>query len=232
MKTIDKIYAFIPARGGSKRIPNKNLQLIADKPLIQYTIEVALKSSIFDKVIVSTDDLQIESLSNDLDAEVLRRPPELAQDTSTTIDSVLHFINEYKLNPDDIIILLQPTSPLRNEIHVKEALETFLSGKGSSLVSVTNPEHPPQWNFKVENDYLVPLMDERFIFMRSQDLPETYIPNGAIYISRVSTIVNKKTFYCKDILPYVMSREDSIDIDEALDLKLAEIIIENKDIYG
>jgi CMP-N-acetylneuraminic acid synthetase len=223
-----KMYCFIPARGGSKRIPRKNIRSIAGKALIQYTIEAAHKSLLFDQVIVSTDDLQIESLSRELGTKVIKRPPELSQDTSNTIDSVLHFIQEYNLKPEDIIILLQPTSPLRNEKHIIEAYNLFASSKSSSLVSVTKPEHSPYWNFKVKNKILIPIMDKKYIFMRSQDLPETYIPNGAIYIASTSTIIKERTFYCQDTLAYVMSRENSIDIDEEIDLQLAELLIRRR----
>jgi CMP-N-acetylneuraminic acid synthetase len=225
MANIHKTYAFIPARGGSKRIPHKNLQQINGKPLIQYTIEAAQNASLFEKVVVSTDDLQIESLSIELGADVIRRPLELATDTSTTIDSVLHFIHEYKLEPEDVIVLLQPTSPLRKENHIIKAHECFLSKKGKSLISVTKPDHSPFWNFEMENGFLVPIMDKKYMSMRSQDLPETYIPNGAIYIASVYTIKSKQSFYCSDTLAYIMGRADSIDIDEPIDLQLAELLI-------
>ncbi len=225
MKKNMKIYAFIPARGGSKRIPHKNLQKIDGKPLLQYTIEASLNTSLFEKIVVSTDDPQIESLSIELGVDVVRRPSELAKDTSTTIDSVLHFIREHKLKSEDIIILLQPTSPLRKEIHIIESYKLFLSKKGDSLISVTKPDHPPFWNFKLKNGFLFPILDEKYLSMRSQDLPDTYIPNGAIYIASVNTIKCMQSFYSSNTLTYVMSRADSIDIDEMIDLKLAELLI-------
>jgi len=223
-----KIYAFIPARGGSKRIPRKNLQLLAGKPLIRYTIDAAIKASVFRKVIVSTDDLEIEKISEDAGAEVLKRPPELARDTSTTIDTILHSIDEYGLNPEDIIILLQPTSPLRNDKHIKEALDIYISCNGSPLVSVTKPDHSPYWSYRIKNNFLVPIMEKGQNTMRSQDLPDVYIPNGAIYISDVKTIVKNMTYFSKNTIPYYMKREESIDIDEYIDLKFAEFLIQNK----
>ncbi len=223
-----KYFAFVPARGGSKRIPGKNLKMIAGKPLIQYTIDAALKASFFEKIVISTDDSEIVAFAVDQGVEFLIRPGEMAEDSSPTIDAVIHFIEEYKLENEDKIVLLQPTSPLRDEINIIEAVDLFRSGKGNSLVSVTREDHSVFWTFRITNGYLEPVMGKEYLSRRSQDLPETFIPNGAIFIADVKTILKYRTFYCTDTLPYVMEREDSIDIDEPFDLKIAELLIEIK----
>jgi len=229
-----KIYAFIPARGGSKRIPQKNTHLLAGKSLIQYTLDSALKSSQIDTIVVSTDDPDVETISNQNDIKVLKRPPELAQDNSPTIEAILHFLDNYNeiIQDRDIIILLQPTSPLRTKHHIDEALDLFRSKQCDSVVSVTQPEHSPYWCQKITNDILTPLFSE-YLNTRSQDLPETFIPNGALYIASVKTLKKYKTYYCPKTIPYIMDRENSKDIDEPIDLIIVESIIrirENKDV--
>jgi len=230
MKGPKKIYAFIPARGGSKRIHQKNIHPLAGKPLIQYTIDSALKSSQIDTIVVSTDDPDVVTLSKQNDIEVLKRPPELVQDNSPTIEAILHFINNYneRIQDQDIIILLQPTSPLRTKHHIDEALTLFKSKQCDSVVSVTQPEHSPYWCQKITNGFLTPLFNG-YLNTRSQDLPETSIPNGAIYIASVKTLKNSKAYYCPKTIPYIMDREDSIDVDEPIDLIIAESIIKMRE---
>ena len=140
-----RIYAIIPARGGRKRILHKNLYPLEGKPLIKHTIDGALNASKIDTIVVSTDDSDLKELSEKLGLIVLNRPSELAQDNSLTIDTIFHFISHSppKVYDQDILVLLQPTSPLRTEKHIDEAIKLFRSKQCDSVVSVTQPEHPP-----------------------------------------------------------------------------------------
>jgi CMP-N,N'-diacetyllegionaminic acid synthase len=222
--------AIIPARGGSKGIPGKNIKLLAGKPLIAYSIEEAYKSKLINKIVVSTDDDVIEHISKKYGAEVIKRPNVLAQDNSPTIDAVIHVLNTLKKNGYiiDVVVLLQPTSPTRTQEDVDNAINFFIKNKDKfdSLISVCEFEHSPYWSFKIENGYLKPNFGEEYFNKRRQDLPRLYRPNGSIFIMRTESLLKFNSFNGKNILPYVMSEEKSIDIDSNMDFKLAEIIME------
>lgn len=225
------IIAIVPARSGSKSVHRKNIRLLNGKPLIYYTIKVAFKSKYLNRVIVSTEDEEIAEISRKYGAEVIERPDELAKDESPTIDAIFHALEVLKTenyNPD-IIILLQPTSPLRNAEDIDNAMELFLNCDCESVVSVCEMEHPPYWSFVIEEGYLKSLFDERYLRMRRQDLAKAYIPNGAIFISRVQTLYKYKEFYCNYNIPYIMPIERSVDIDNELDFMLAELLMKK---YG
>ena len=225
MKT--KNIAIIPARGGSKGIPRKNIRLLAGKPMIAYTIEAASKSKYIDRVIVSTEDEEIIEISKLHGAEVTKRPDELAKDDTPTIAVIFHVLEILKVkdyNPD-IVALLQPTSPLRNAEDIDNAIKLFLDSDCESVVSVCEVEHPPYWSFKIEEGYLKSLFDKRYLRMRRQDLERVYIPNGAIYISIPRTLYKYKGFYCNYIIPYIMPIERSVDIDNEMDFLLAELLV-------
>lgn len=229
-ETENKFIAIIPARGGSKGIPRKNIKLLGGKPLIAYSIEAALKSKI-DKVIVSTEDEEIAEISRRYGAEVINRPKELARDDSTRMDVVFHALDDLKpknYNPD-IVVLLQPTSPLRRAEDVDNAIKLFLNSNCGSVVSVCEMEPPPYWSFVIEEGYLKSLFDERYLRMRRQDLARAYIPNGAIFISRVQTLYKYREFYCNYNIPYFMPIERSVDIDNEIDFMLAELLMKK---YG
>ena len=226
------ILAIIPARGGSKGIPGKNIKLLAGKSLITYSIEAAIKSKYVNKVIVSTDDEEIEHISKKYGAEVIKRPNELAQDDSPTIDAVFHVINTLEKNGyfADIVVLLQPTSPLRTLEDVNKAINLFIKNKDKcdSLVSVCEFDHSPYWSLKVENGYLKPNFGEDYFKMRRQELSKLYMPNGSIFISKKQSLLKSKSFYNGNVIPYVMKVEESIDIDTILDFKFAELILGDK----
>lgn len=225
-----KIIAIIPARGGSKGIPRKNVRLIAGKPLITYSIEAALKSKYIEKVVISTEDNEISEISRKYDAEVIERPKELAKDETPTIDAISHALEVLKAenyNPD-IVVLLQPTSPLRNAEDVDNAIILFLNSDCESVVSVCEMEHPPYWSFKIEEGLLKPFFDKKYLGMRRQDLEKTFIPNGAIYVSTPQTLYKYKGFYCNYVIPYIMPPERSIDIDNEIDFMLAELMMRSE----
>lgn len=226
-----KIAAIIPARGGSKGIPRKNLKPLAGKPLISYTIKAALKSQYLDRVIVSTDDEEIAAVSKQYGAEVLRRPGKLATDKAKVIDVVLQVFEALSREKyqAQVMVLLQPTSPLRSAKEIDEAVEMFLKSKSEFLVSVHQIESPPHWTFALSGGHLMPIFGWRYLKLRKQEVPKMYMPNGAIYISRPETIKRYNGFYSAQTLPYIMPREKSIDIDEEIDLKFAEFLLKKQE---
>ena len=221
--------AIIPARGGSKRLPRKNVLDLCGKPLIAHTIEAGLKSNYIDKVIVSSDDKEILEISKKFGAKTVKRPDELASDLATTFDAIKHTIDN-NIDKYDYIVLLQPTSPLRNEKHIDEAIELLEEKKANAIISVCEMEHSPLWsNTLPNNGSMKGFLRDEILNKRSQDLEKYYRLNGAIYICRTDKLLEEKTFILKDeIYAYKMSRKFSIDIDEEIDFKLAKIYLDNK----
>ena len=218
-----KILAIIPARGGSKGVPGKNIKPLNAKPLICYTIEAALKSEYLRQVFVSTDDAMIAEISRDWGADIIKRPDELARDESPTIDAIIHVIDALKNDfTPDIIVLLQATSPLRNVNDINAAIELFINSECDSVISMCKVEHSPYWCFRFDNNDFKPLFGDKYLRMRRQDLPDVYRPNGAIYITSLINLYKNKGFYCDNIVPYIMPAERSIDIDTVIDFMLAE----------
>lgn len=226
-ESLEKIIALITARGGSKGIPKKNIVPLAGKPLIAWTIETALKSSVLNRVIVSTEDREISKIAEKYGGEVIERPKELAKEESPTIDAIFHaleVLNAENYNPD-ITVLLQPTSPLRTAEDVDNAIELFLSKDCESVVSVCEVELSPYRSYKIEDSYLKPVFGDKHLRRRRQDLEKVYMPNGAIYISTPENLRKYKSFYCSRTIPYIMSPERSVDIDNELDLIQAELLM-------
>ena len=226
MKESKKILAIIPARGGSKGIPRKNIRVLAGKPLIAYSIEAALKSKYINKVVVSTDDKEIAEVAKKYGAEVIKRPKELARDESPTIDAIFHVLDSLKDENyiPDMIILLQPTSPLRSIDDIDNAIGLFLNNDCEAVVGVREDIHL-YWSFKIERSYLKPVFDKKYLKMGRQELPKLYLPNGAIFISTPTILRKYNGFYCNKTLPYIMPVERSIDIDDEKDFIFAEILI-------
>lgn len=224
-----EIIAVIPARGGSKGVLKKNIRLLAGKPLIHYTIDAAKNSNYINHVIVSTDDDEIISISLADGAQVIRRPPEIAGDNAPTIEAVLHVLDH--CDEHDIalklVVLLQPTSPFRMSSDIDAALNIFLHNDCDSVVSVVETNHPPYWNMVVKGSYLQPLFDQESLRMRRQDLPKTYLPNGAIYIASAEILKQTHSFYTPKTKPYIMPPERSLDIDSEFDLLFAETIMKH-----
>jgi len=230
--TDKKILAIIPARGKSKRLPRKNIKLLSGKPLIAWTIEAAKKSKYVNRVVVSTEDKEIAQISKKWGAEIVNRPKELATDTAKTIDVIFHLLDVLKKEKyyPKIVVLLQPTSPLRTFQDIDSAVKLFLNKKCRSVISVFEAEANFWWAMEIKKSYLKPFFTWEKFFARSQDLPKVYTPNGAIYISTPEILKKYKSFYIKnEILPYIMPKERSIDIDYEIDFKLAELIIKNEE---
>ncbi|MBN2669177.1 MAG: acylneuraminate cytidylyltransferase family protein [Bacteroidales bacterium] len=218
--------AVITARAGSKRLPNKNELDLAGKPLIAWTVEAAIKSKYIDRCVVSTDSIKLKEISEKFGAEVpFIRPLELAKDTTSSIDVIFHTIDNLK-ETFDYLILLQPTSPLRTTENIDAAIEAMESSK--ALVSVCETEHSPLWTNTLENDLsMANFIKPELIGKRSQDLPKYYRINGAIYIAELKYLQQNNGFLGHETKAFIMSQENSIDIDTAIDFKLSEIIINN-----
>lgn len=222
-----KILYVIPARGGSKGIPHKNIKLLNGKPLIYYSIDVARQLTTDDHICVSTDDEEIIDVVENYGLKVpFIRPSHLATDTATTNDVLLHAINFYESKGDfyDVIVLLQPTSPLRNSTHVKDAINLYtndidmiVSVKESHAASVICKEN--------ENGYLEFCLNKEGL--RRQDVPNYYEYNGAIYIINANRLkkVNLSGFTIKK--KYIMDEVSSVDIDTEIEWQLSEILIRN-----
>jgi N-acylneuraminate cytidylyltransferase/CMP-N,N'-diacetyllegionaminic acid synthase len=224
-----KVVAVIPARGGSKGIPLKNIQELAGKPLISYTIEAALRSKTLNKVIVSTDNVRIAEVSRSFGAEVpFLRPADFAKDETPSLPVVQHavkYIEDAEGCIVDVIVLLQPTSPLRNEKYIDDSVEKILRTGADSVITVCKVKHHPYWNFIAKGDSLSPLLRNGVNPMRRQDLPETYAPNGAVYVVRRDVLFDQNSILGEDIRALVMPVEESIDIDGYFDWFTAEMTL-------
>lgn len=228
-----KILAVIPARSGSKRLPGKNTKILAGKPLIQWTIEAALDCELIDKVVVSTDDLHIANLSQEQGATVpFIRPDHLAQDSSSSIDVLIHTLDYYSEKGVlfDFVMLLQPTSPLRDAEHIHAAIKLLTEKGADAVISVCETEHSPLWtNTLDETGSMATFLREEVKNKRSQDLPDYFRLNGAIYLVNTDRLQTEKTmFIANNIYAYKMDRKSSVDIDENIDFLLAKLILNNE----
>ena len=227
-----KVLAIIPARGGSKRLPRKNILDLGGKPLIAWTIEAALKSKYIDKTIVSTDDKEIAEISKRYGTEVpFMRPKELATDTASSIAVIFHAVDFYKQKnlTFEYIILLQPTSPLRTTEDIDTAFEMLNNKETKAVVSVCEVEHSPLWANTLPpdlsmKDFIRPEIKNK----RSQDLPKYYRLNGAIYITEVEYLRNNNGFIGEDTKAFIMPQESSVDIDSEGDFMLAKVFLDKK----
>ena len=221
-----KILGLIPARGGSKGIPHKNITDLCGKPLIYYTIAAGKASKYIDSVVVSTDDEKIADISLSYGGDVpFMRPAAIASDNSKTIDSVLHAIDTLeKLGRSyDTIVLLQPTQPLRTSDDIDSAIEKYMKFNCIPLVSVCPVSDNPLLIRSIEGDRLQPLLNLNST-CRRQDMPSFYRVNGCIYINE-SKDLTINTSFNDNPLPFIMESSHSVDIDDPIDLKMAEIML-------
>lgn len=225
-----KMIAIIPARGGSKGLPGKNIKEMCGKPLIAYTIEAALAAKSIDHVILSTDDEEIAAVAKKYGAEVpFMRPAELASDTAMAVDNYIYTIGrlEEEWNTTiDSFVVLQPTSPLRISEDIDGAVQLFNDRKADSVVTYVKEAHPVFWHKKIDENNKLEDLFEGTIANR-QDLPTTYYPNGAVYVFSTAMIRQRK-YYTDKSYAYIMPRERSVDIDFLDDFKYAEFLMQNK----
>jgi len=211
----------IPARGGSKGVPDKNIRILNGKPLISYTIEAALKSSL-DKVIVSTENIEIARIVESYGVKVIQRPKELATDEIPMLPVIEHALSNIE-DKFDAVVLLQPTSPMRSYQHINDAINIFNADiHADSLVSVSKVPHImcPEKVMLFSDGYLLGNNE----MLQRQKIQSYYARNGAIYIARPSTI-KCSGFLGSFILPYFMKKNESIDIDDIDDWEIAEALM-------
>jgi CMP-N-acetylneuraminic acid synthetase len=234
---VPEIIALITARGASKGLPGKNIKVLAGKPLITWTIETALQSKFSRRVLVSTDDEGIASVSRAAGAEVpFLRPAELARDDSPHILSSLHAIEWFQRMGQPLpeyLLLLQPTSPLRTTDDIDGAIELAWSKDAMAVVSVCEARPHPQKTYRLLSDgTLADFMPCDVPYRRRQDLPAAYAENGAIYLNRCESLLRDRTYIPPGTLPYLMPPERSLDIDSAWDFAIAEFILSSRSAAG
>lgn len=217
-----RVLAIIPARGGSKGIPKKNIIDLAGKPLIAWTIEASYCSKYITKTIVSSDSDEILEVAKNHNSNILKRPDELATDISLSEIVVKHAIENME-EKFDYIVLLQPTSPLRDTTDIDCAFENLFCSNATALISVCEYDNKILKAFK-ENEfgYIEGISNNKYPFMRRQDLPKTYISNGAIYIIKVDEFLKNNSFLTDKTISFVMSETKSFDIDTEEDLRKVE----------
>lgn len=229
-----KILAVIPARGGSKSVPRKNIALIAGKPLLAYTVEQALTVPAISDLVVSTDDEEIAAVARSLGAQVpFMRPAELATDHAQSAPVLRHCLLEMEVLRGaryDAVLMLQPTTPLREALHIKTAIDMLANSECDSVVSVVSVGgyHPFRMKRLVGNR-LVNFIDQGFEDMRPrQVLPPVYIRNGAVYLSRRHVVAEQEQVVGAMCLGFEMTGNESVNIDDRLDFKMAEILLNER----
>ncbi|TXE81329.1 acylneuraminate cytidylyltransferase family protein [Campylobacter peloridis] len=218
--------AIIPARAGSKGIKNKNLALLNNKPLLYYTINAAKNSKYIDKIVLSSDGDEILSYGKTQNIDTIKRPKELALDDTTSDKVILHALDFYK--DYENIILLQPTSPFRTNIHIDEAFLKFKNENSNALISVIEYDNKILKAFIDDNGNLKGICNDKYPFMPRQSLPKTYMSNGAIYIIKSNLFLKNPTFLQKNTNYYIMDTKSSLDIDNEEDLRKANGILQDK----
>lgn len=226
-----RILVLIPARGGSKRLPGKNILLLGGKPLIVWSIDVARNIDDICDILVSTDDPAIAEICIDAGAFVpWLRPPELATDITGSVDVALHALDWYEAEKGvvDGVLLLQPTSPFRSKINLKRGIKLFKQHGGKAVLGVSPTQAHPMWTLKMEGNYLVPFMQESGFEIRSQDLSPVYVVNGSFYLITPAELRTRRSFVGDKTIPLVTTSEkESIDIDTVWDFKVAEVMVNN-----
>lgn len=225
-----KILGIVPARGGSKGIPHKNKKLLQGKPLLAYTIEQALKSKDLSNVIFTSEDISLIKIAEQYGISVpFIRPQELSEDSSSSLSVIQHAVGALKQQGKfyDAICLLQVTTPFRTAQFIDEAIKKFRNTNADALVSVVKVPHQfnPHWIFKkIENNTIQLFSEAENIIGRRQDLPEYYVRDGSIYLTKTETILNKNSLY-GDTLGFIENiSKHHVNIDSMEDWKLAERI--------
>ncbi len=225
-----KILAIIPARGGSKGLPGKNIRMLCGKPLIAWSIEQARDCTGIDTVIVSTDDPEIARVAASFGAEVpFLRPDELASDTSSSIDVILHAIDFMAKTGSsfDLVVLLEPTSPLRDVSDISGAIKHLLGTPDcQSVVGVSQVESVhPAFLYQLHKGLLKPYLGVQPTNLRRQDIEELYFLEGSIYVSYINALKAKRSFYHDSTAPWIVPRYKSFEVDELIDLIIIEALM-------
>ncbi|MDR9424086.1 MAG: acylneuraminate cytidylyltransferase family protein [Marinobacter sp.] len=229
MADLGRALIVIPARGGSKRLPRKNVLPLAGKPLICWTIEAALATRLDARIVVTSDDDEILNLAQKYAEQGViahHRPDELASDTATTADALIDAVRAESIagSPPDTLILLQPTSPLRNADDILAAVQVFeTTGCSDTVVSVCEVDHPTAWVGMIDDDSRFSGID--LSGKRSQDYQKEYRLNGAVYVAQAEVLMDRQALLTDRLRASVMPRERSFDIDEGIDFKICEALI-------
>jgi len=227
MQSVSDILGVITARGGSKRVPGKNIMPINGKPLLAYTCEAVLQSRLVTRTVLSTDNEDIAAVGRDCGVEVpCIRPAELADDTADPLDAISHMLEYLQQSENympEMVVLLQPTSPFRTSKHINEAVQLLKDSDADAAVSVVAVPHAqrPMHLLHIEEGKLLPAVSGA-----NDDVTEVYAYNGAIYVFRTSVFGKTSHPFGDYVLPYVMSQKDSMDIDTPLDVAIAEFVLQ------
>ncbi len=226
----ESMLAIIPARGGSKEIPGKNIKRLCGKPLIVFTIEAAKAAKLVDRIILSSDDPDIAKIACRYGVEIpFMRPSHLAQDDSLAIDNYIYTVD--KLNTEsseqyDEFVVLHPTSPLRIAADIDNAIKLFHEKNADSVLSFCEASHPPVWAKKIDpSGVLKDYFNIKSGNKNRQELEKAYMPNGAIYVFKLSLLKNYYSYQSANTYAFIMPPERSIDIDTNLDFEFAEFLV-------
>lgn len=223
-----KLLGIIPARIGSKRIPNKNIKILNGKPLIAWTVIEALKSRYISELVVSTDSYKILEISENygIKSDGLLRDEKYAQDQSSTVDTIIYEIDKRNIIRKGFthVMILQPTSPFRTHSDIDNAVELLIKKSAQSIISVSECQHPPQWSNQIDNSLSMNKFYKSLDSNRnSQSYEKSYNINGAIYLIDIEALLSKKAFILKNkSFAYVMNKDRSFDIDDSFDWLQAE----------
>jgi len=224
------ILAIIPARGGSKRLPGKNVKPLLGKPLITYSIEQAKQTTHTMRIVVSTDDAEIKKVSLKCGAEVLDRPADLATDTATTMSVLHHVVKTLQSRgySPDIVVLLQPTCPMRLPVDIDACVRKLIDTGADSVVTVREIDEPPHWMMQLgDGDRTSLFMKEQIT--RKQDIPKLYILNGGVYAIKTNVLLKQERYVMgPDNRAVIMPRERSYDIDTPEDFELVEFLLKRQ----
>lgn len=224
-----RVLGIIPARGGSKGIPGKNLADLGGKPLLAWTIEAGRASKTIDRLILSSDSEEIMEVARQLGCDVpFVRPAELAGDHTPAADPVIHALHSLD-QAYDYVVLLQPTSPFRSADDIDACVNACVSDSVPACVSVVETRAHPYWTYLLDSRFLMHPFVERDLVTRRQDLPPAYALNGAVYAARVDWFLHSRAFVSEDTRAYVMPEERSVDVDTPFDLRVARALVQTGD---
>lgn len=227
-----KVIALIPARGGSKKLPYKNIRELAGKPLIAWTIQPALQSKFIDEVVVSTDSREIADISAKFGAHIpCIRPLELSGDNSKMMDVLFHCVDffERKQKKFDILVLLQPTSPLRTVEDIDGGIDFFINKKAKAVIGVTENEHPVEWIGRIPDDLSMGnFLKKKAGVKNRQEFGANYRVNGSLYVADMGYLRKNNDWYGNHTYAYIMKQDHSVDIDNLVDFEFAEFLLNRR----